>query len=858
MTRIYDKWLLAAAGVAVALMAVNIGISYRNARELREHGDWVIHTHEVMSAIEHVMSLIEEAEAAQRGYLITGEQEYLTPYHRAVAAIGPEVDRLEEQTRDNAEQQAEFPGLRAALRSRLATLENNIELRAGEDVDEAKASDRLGLGREQMLAVRSVITNMLNHERQLLLDRSRQADDSYHTTVATNLLSGLSALAAVGVLLVSVRRSLNARQRAAAALSRERELLQTTLASIGDAVITTDGEARITYLNGIARQLTGWSQPEAAGQPLDVVFNIINEQTRHRVENPAVRSLRDGVVVGLANHTVLISKDGSEIPIDDSAAPIRDKAGHVAGCVLVFRDVTARREAETALRESEAKYRTLIEQVRDYAIYRIDAVGRATTWNEGVRAVLGYEQDEFIGRDVAALIFTPEDIEHGVPRRELEAAATTGTVHAERWMKKKDGTLFWAAGVTECLRDDTGRLIGFTKVKRDRTEAKRLEDELRQFAAELSEADRRKNEFLAMLAHELRNPLVPIRNALEIMRRSGGSAEQVEAATQMMQRQVAQMVRLIDDLLDVSRISRGAISLQMDSVELASIVNHVVDAVRPSIEAKEQRLLVELPEASIYLHADPTRLQQIVGNLLNNANKFTGRGGRIRLSAAVEGQQAVLRVEDSGIGIAADQLPKIFDMFTQANTSLERSESGLGIGLTLVKRLAELHGGTVDAASAGLGGGSVFTVRLPLSGAPAAAAAAPPSDDGDHRTVSGRRILVVDDNRDAAQSLAVLLKLAKNEVRLAFDGEEALAVAAQWRPEVVLLDIGLPKLNGFEVARRVRQLPWGASPVLVALTGWGQDEDRLQSRDAGFDGHLVKPVEHSALMYLLAESLPPT
>jgi CheY-like chemotaxis protein len=357
-----------------------------------------------------------------------------------------------------------------------------------------------------------------------------------------------------------------------------------------------------------------------------------------------------------------------------------------------------------------------------------------------------------------------------------------------------------------------------------------------------------------MLAHELRNPLAPIRNALEILRRSDGSPDELDAATAMMQRQVAQMVRLIDDLLDVSRISRGAIDLQLGRVELASIIHDAVAATGPICDSQGLELAVELPAEPVYLHADPARLAQIVGNLLNNACKFTPAGGRVELAADVEQDAAVIRVRDTGIGIAPEQLSHIFDMFMQGDASLERSQSGLGIGLTLVKRLVEMHGGSVEATSAGIGRGSEFTVRLPTMHAPPPAAARPSADDA---VVTGRRILVVDDNRDAAESLAMLLRLSKNDVHVAYDGEEAFDSAARLRPEVILLDIGLPKLNGYEVARRIRREPWGKTAVVVALTGWGQDEDRAQSNDAGFDGHLVKPVEHSALMNLLTDALLP-
>ena len=335
----------------------------------------------------------------------------------------------------------------------------------------------------------------------------------------------------------------------------------------------------------------------------------------------------------------------------------------------------------------------------------------------------------------------------------------------------------------------------------DITERKRAEEALK-------EADRRKNEFLAMLAHELRNPLAPIRNALQILRLTEGNGEAVQSASAMMERQIGQMVRLVDDLLDVSRISRGKIELRKGRIELASAVNHAVEATRPLCESMDHELTVTLPPQPMYLNADPTRLAQVVGNLLNNACKFTDKGGRIWLTVEREGEQAVIRVRDTGIGIAADQLPRIFEMFTQVDTSLERSQSGLGIGLTLVKNLVEMHGGTVEVHSAGLGQGSEFVVRLPVL---VETPKPPPPEPtvSEPTPTTARRILVVDDNRDSAESLAMLLKLTGNETHTAYDGLEAVEAAATFKPDVVLLDIGLPKLNGYEAARKIREQPWG-------------------------------------------------
>ncbi len=514
----------------------------------------------------------------------------------------------------------------------------------------------------------------------------------------------------------AVRDLLDERRRAAEALREERERYRVTLSSIGDGVIATDTEGRVTFLNPVAERLTGWTLAAARGTPLKEVFCLVDEATRRPVPNPALRALAEGLVVGLANHAVLVARDGRERPIDDSAAPIRDGAGAPVGAVLVFRDVTARRLAEAARREAE----------------------------------------------------------------------------------------------------------------------------------------RRKDDFIALLAHELRNPLAPLRNGLQVMRLAGGDAHVVAQTRAMMDRQLGHMVRLIDDLLDISRISRNKMELRRARVLLSDVVASAVEAARPLIEAAGHQLTVTLPPDPVFLDADLTRLAQVFNNLLTNSARYTERGGRIWLAAEARPGAVVVTVRDTGIGIPTDALPRIFDMFAQVDRSSERAAGGLGIGLALVKGLVEMHGGTVTAASEGQGRGSTFTVRLPaLEGLPEPAVAAPDAEPA----VRGpqRRMLVVDDNRDSAASMAQMLRLLGNEVATAHDGLEAVETAAAFRPEIILMDVGMPRLSGLDATRRIRETAWGKDVRVIALTGWGQDGDRERSREAGCDGHLVKPVSLPDLAKLLGE-----
>ena len=378
--------------------------------------------------------------------------------------------------------------------------------------------------------------------------------------------------------------------------------------------------------------------------------------------------------------------------------------------------------------------------------------------------------------------------------------------------------------------------------------------ELEEANTALREADRRKDEFLAILAHELRNPLAPIANSLGLLQGAEVDPNLLCEARQTMERQLAQLTRLVDDLLEVNRISRGKIELRKVVTDVAKVVLHAVEASRPLMERKQQHLKLEMPTESIELDADDARLAQVISNLLNNASKYTDAGGRITLTVAREGNSAVIRVCDTGVGLSTDALSRIFEMFAQVDATLERSQGGLGIGLTLARTLVEMHDGTLTAASAGPGCGSEFTVRIPArSQSPTVMTSSPPSTPVVKPSSGGRRVLVVDDNHDSATTLAMLLKLSSHKVEKAHDGEEALAVAERFQPEVILLDIGLPKLNGYEVVRKLREEPWGKGIKVFALTGWGQEEDRQKSKEAGFDDHIVKPVQHATLVKLLSE-----
>jgi signal transduction histidine kinase len=433
-------------------------------------------------------------------------------------------------------------------------------------------------------------------------------------------------------------------------------------------------------------------------------------------------------------------------------------------------------------------------------------------------------------------------LNESLERANTELAAANSTLQAEktRELERLNRTL-------EAANADLGRAN--RTLHGEIAERERLEEALR-------EVDRRKDEFLAMLAHELRNPLAPILNVVQLMRLKQIQDAEMLWCRDVIERQAEHLTRLVDDLLDVSRITQGKIKLQKQTIEIADIVSRAVEAGRPLMDARRHALTVEVPSEPLYVEGDPTRLSQVLGNLLNNAAKYTEDGGRIRLTvercANPDGRSdVVLRVRDSGVGIPAEMLPKVFDLFTQVERTLDRAQGGLGIGLALVRRLVEMHGGTVTAASEGENQGSEFVVRLPLAARAADAAEAPAPVSTSSAPRAGRRVLVVDDNRDSARTMTLLLRKMGNEVATAYDGAEAVEAAASFSPDVVLLDIGLPVLNGYDAARAIRARANGKSMTLVALTGWGQEDDRRRSREAGIDLHIVKPVDRRILQQLL-------
>jgi PAS domain S-box-containing protein len=583
----------------LTVLLANALLSYQATKTLISNDQWVRHTYQVINELEVLLSTVKDAETGERGYIISGLDSFLDPHQAALAEIDNRIRTLKELTADNPAQQTRIPVLQRKINDRIESLKMGIVLRRSGDTEGAYRLIASGIGKRQMDDLRQFISGMEADENTLLNERTEESKRSQINAILTFVVASLVAgivLVATGVI---VTKGIVARKRAEDALRRERHLLQVTLSSIADAVIACDSRGSLTFLNPVAENLTGWTRQEAEGQPLRDVFHIVNEQTRQEVDNPALRAISEGTIVGLANHTVLKTKRGAEVPIDDSASPIKSADGRILGAVLVFRDITERRRGEEALRQS--------------------------------------------------------------------------------YMEQQ-------------------RLLADAETARGRAEA----------------ASRAKDEFLAILSHELRTPITAVHGWVQLMKSRTVDDATREKAMEVIDRNIRVQAELIDDLLSISRIVSGKLSIRPEVTDPLKIVKSALETARPSADARDITLHLESDEQVPAIFADPARLQQIVWNLLSNAVKFTPKGGKVDIHVRAVRPDLQIVVRDSGEGISAEFLPQVFNRFSQADGSTTRSHGGLGIGLALVRQLVELHGGTVEAQSAGIGKGSTFIVRLPL------------------------------------------------------------------------------------------------------------------------------------------------
>jgi PAS domain S-box-containing protein len=622
------------------------------------------------------------------------------------------------------------------------------------------------------------------------------------------------------------------------ALQESEERFRQLVSGVEDcAIFLLDSEGYIMSWNAGAQRIKGYSTPEVVGKHFSVFY------TREAIERawPQLELSVAREKGRFADEGWRLRKDGSQFWASTVINTFRGADGNVRGFLTITRDLSERSKYEAALAESEERFRLLVDGVQEYAIFMLDPQGIVVSWNRGGEMIKGYEASEIVGSHFS-LFYPQEAVLHGKPAWELEMAKRYGSFEDEGWRIRKDGSRFWANVVITSLRDKDGSLRGFAKVTRDMTERRKIE--------QLEEADRQKDQFLALLAHELRNPLAPIRTALDVLRQPNATPDVAVQAREIAERQLRHMARLLDDLLDVSRIREGRIELRKEALEVAAALR---SAARLAIVDRRHELTVTYPATPIFVSADPVRLEQVLGNLLNNAIKYTDPGGKIWLTAERGNGEVIIRVRDSGIGIEPLMIPRVFDLFVQGERRTEHSAGGVGIGLSVVKKLIELHDGRVEVFSAGAGKGSEFVVVLPAVEPGSRERNAVTDQSSAPAPARKLRVLLVDDNADSADGLALLLDLQGHDVRVAYDGESALEAARSFRPDVALLDIGMPSMNGYELARRLRAAPETKKTLLVAMTGWGQEEDRRKGREAGFAHHLVKPFEPSAVQKLLAD-----
>jgi PAS domain S-box-containing protein len=1014
-------------GLVLAALLGNAALAGWNVYRLRQNDRAVARSYAALTALDGLLSTLKDAETGQRGYLLTKRPAYLEPYDAAVQGVKDRLDKLRDRLSGEAGQGA-FPAVEADALAKLAELEKTVALQKQGETKAALDVVLTNRGKESMDRLRAAVGRAEGQERALLDQRRRESRESALVAYLSLGASACLGLVLLGLAYRLVSRDAAVRRQAAEQVRQQREWLEVTLLGIGDAVLATDGAGRVLLLNPVARALTGWGSEEAAGRPVEEVFRIVNEETRAPVESPVGRVLREGVVVGLANHTLLLARDGREVPVDDSGGPIRDGEGRVIGAVLVFRDVTERRrsEAERAallarLEAERAFLEAVLQQMPGGVVIAEAGSGKVLLSNERGSLPTPSQLPQPVRMEDYGQFkdFFPDPRYPTPDRWPLLRALTAGEVVTgeEMTYRRADGSLGTIRANAGPVRDREGRTLAAVTTFFDVTEARRAEDAVRflaeagavlgssldyevtladlarlvvprladwcgvnvvdedgttrqlavahadpakvELARELGrrfppdpdsptgvpavlrsgrselvseiteemlergargpehlaavrglglrsyiavpllargrtlgaltfvaaesgrrygpddlalaeelgrrgglavdnarlyrearEADRRKDEFLAMLSHELRNPLAPIRNAVSVLRLRGADAETVAWARDVLERQSGHLTRLVDDLLDASRITRTKVRLRRERVDLAGLVRATCDDHRADLGAAGLALEVEAQPGPVWVAGDRTRLAQVLGNLLANAAKFTDRGGRVTVRLTAADGRAEVAVSDTGVGIEPAMLPRLFEPFSQADRSLERSKGGLGLGLALVKGLVELHGGEARAASDGAGRGATFTFWLPLAAEGWAEEAG--TQAGGAAVGPRRRVLIVEDNSDAADSLRMLLELAGHEVAVAYTGADGLEAARARRPDVVLCDLGLPGLSGFEVARALRQGADTSGLRLIAVSGYGRDEDQRRARAAGFDEVLVKPVDLSVLGRLLS------
>ncbi|MBG6077504.1 CHASE3 domain-containing protein [Polaromonas sp. CG_9.11] len=851
-------------GLLILVLACLVGVgglAYRSMQAAAVSAQREAQSRAIMSQLDDFLSSLKDAETGQRGFLITGQPEYLKPYLESVGVFAARLESLRLLTTGNARQQQRIAALTQGLGERMEIFKETIAVRQIQGLLAASQAVTALAGKNIMDPLRALVAEAKAEETQNLKSHEAQSNADSRRTLQAVLLGGTLGALALLLLFVCLRRELARRQQAEKALRHVDSQYQMLFNSIDEAfciveIIFDDGKVPVDYrfleVNPSRGKQTGMS--DAKGRRM---HERVPDMESHWFE------IYGKVALTGEPHRFVNEAKGMDGRWFDAYA--FRLGGHESGRVAVlFRDITDRMKSEEAMRQSEARFRALFDW-GPIAIFSSDAAGRLQECNRAALELWGAEP---VVSEGDSTFFTAQGVR-------LPDGTLTPTLQARtaEVLKGNIPAVYDEAFVIEPpagpsmivithvvpLVGKAGHITGAITCCYDVTERARLQRETVEQAQALTDLHRRKDEFLAMLSHELRNPLAALSNAMQLLRLPADADPLQQHSRGIMERQLKNLKHLVDDLLDVSRITTGNVRLRLEQVSLDSIVENAVEAVNPLIAEHRHVLTVSRPPEPVFVHADAARLEQVLVNLLTNAAKYTSSGGHIGLNVEIEpvasgahaqAPMATIRVRDTGLGMAPELLPRIFELFTQADRSLDRSQGGLGIGLSLVKQLVELHGGTVTVSST-LSRGSEFVVRLPVMRAALAPASPALVGSAQVPAKAAQRILVVDDNVDAAQSLALLLEMTGHCIWLAYDGPAAVQAAIDCQPGVILLDIGLPGLDGYKVAQRIRRLAGLKNVVLVALTGYGQDSDRQRSQEAGFDHHLVKPAEFGEIEKIL-------
>ena len=825
------------AFAAVALISIlSTLLVYWMGLRVASANQAVLRNQQIISGLEDLLSTLKDAQVGERGFLLSGDEKVLVPYHAAMARTAAHFGRLYQWSQTGDVDTNLARSVTHLTMETLDGLKEAIAVRRRDGLRGAMASVQSNLGERAMNDLRKQVTLMEDQEKADLAQSMQQRDAA---TQRRTLATAISSVVTLLFLAWALRRI----QQAIASVDRQKQLLAVTLASIGDGVMVTDTQGCVTYLNHEAERLTGWTTQEASDQPLSSIFHIINEQTREPAQSPADSVLRQGEVGGPANHTLLIARDGREIPIDHSAAPMRDSEGVIQGVVLVIRDFTQRRHAEESLHNAAQRLKSHLQH-SPVAVIEFDTDLRITRWTDAAHRIFGWTVDEVLGRGMWEIPWICEDDRAKVAGVSAQLlAGTQPCIVSPNRNLRKDGSVIWCEWYNSSLRDEHGKLDSIFSVVLDVTQRVKAQEAAQHARIAAETASKAKDHFIAVLSHELRNPLNPVLAAATMLRRDprfdANAVEQLEIIC----RNVELEARLIDDLLDMTRIERGKVELERRRVKLCAIIRRAAEVCMPEIIAKRLDFRMDLGHTTSWVEGDAARLEQVFWNLIKNAVKFTPAGGWVSVRCRHDKEDHVVaEVSDSGKGIEKVDLDRIFNAFEQAERSITRQFGGLGLGLTISKTMVEMHGGSISVHSEGQGKGSTFTVRLPMLRAQARDPAIPPiTTEASPPAALGRlRILLVEDHADTARIMGIFLRSRGQVVETADTVAAALKLAEEQPFDLLLSDLGLPDGTGLELMRALRAR--GSRLPGIALSGYGQEKDVQQARDAGFIAHLTKPV----------------